>query len=297
MDERQAHAAEVTAFLRAALEDGAWTLALPPGGSGHETYVARAGDRRVFVKLGAHVSRVRVLARRGLTPEVLAAGTLSDGTAILAQPYLASRMPSQHDFRARLDQFAAAVRTLHECAEVRASLPPVPSEDYRDAAWRELTNLRGRWEAWRADIPAGAEVVEEGLARLAHEIATFSGSGLVASHNDPCNGNWLVTADGRVYLLDLESMALDDPARDLGALLWWYYPPPLRPRFLRAVGRPREERLAQRMRVRMAMHCLHIALPRAHSYDTFRAAWFAQCLEDFRAVLDGRENPQGYAHS
>jgi hypothetical protein len=97
-----------------------------------------------------------------------------------------------------------------------------------------------------------------------------------------------------VYLLDLDSMTLDDPARDLGALLWWYYPPALRPRFLELSGRSGDAELTERMRIRMAMHCLHIALPRAQSYDTFRPVWFAQCLEDFRAVLDGRDNPQGY---
>jgi hypothetical protein len=44
----------------------------------------------------------------------------------------------------------------------------------------------------------------------------------------------------------------------------------------------------------MAMHCLSITLPREQSFDEFDAASFAGSLTDFRAILDGRENPEGY---
>jgi len=64
----------------------------------------------------------------------------------------------------------------------------------------------------------------------------FVGAGLVSSHNDICNANWLIAADGQVYLVDLEAMSLDDPAQDMGALLWWYYPPESRRTFLEIAG-------------------------------------------------------------
>ena len=44
----------------------------------------------------------------------------------------------------------------------------------------------------------------------------------------------------------------------------------------------------------MAMHCLHITLPREGSFDRFDPASFNESLEDFRAILAGEENPQGY---
>jgi hypothetical protein len=49
-----------------------------------------------------------------------------------------------------------------------------------------------------------------------------------------------------------------------------------------------------RMRVRMAMHCLSITLPREQGFEKFDPVLFAEALTDFRAVLAGRENPQGY---
>lgn len=42
------------------------------------------------------------------------------------------------------------------------------------------------------------------------------------------------------------------------------------------------------------MHCLAITLPREQSFDTFDPDSFAESLTDFRAILAGGENPEGY---
>jgi hypothetical protein len=87
---------------------------------------------------------------------------------------------------------------------------------------------------------------------------------------------------------------MDDPACDLGALLWWYYPPDLRGSFLDIAGYPGDQEFNLRMRVRMALHCLSITLPREQSFDRFNPERYHEALEDFRAIVDGKENPQGY---
>ena len=130
---------------------------------------------------------------------------------------------------------------------------------------------------------------------LTNQSEQFVGAGLVASHNDICNANWLLTPTGDLYLVDLDTLSLDDPALDLGATLWWYYPPELRPRFLAAAGYPDSPGLRQRMRARMALHCLSILRPRPGSFDRFDPHAFAGRLVDFRAALAGEENPQGYS--
>jgi hypothetical protein len=89
-------------------------------------------------------------------------------------------------------------------------------------------------------------------------------------------------------------MSRDDPALDMGALLWWYYPPEMRGHFLELAGYSYDDEFKRRMRVRMALHCLNILLPREQSFDDFEPDLFAESLIDFRAVLDGYENPQGY---
>ena len=89
-------------------------------------------------------------------------------------------------------------------------------------------------------------------------------------------------------------MELDDPAVDIGATLWWYYPPTA-PEILKIVGHADDRAFENRMRVRMSMHCLSICLPCDQSFDWFDPYAFAARLADFRACLAGEENPQGYA--
>jgi len=89
-------------------------------------------------------------------------------------------------------------------------------------------------------------------------------------------------------------MSLDDPALDMGALLWWYYPPEMRGYFLETAGYSYDDEFKRRMRVRMALHCLNILLPREQSFDHFQPDSFTESLIDFRAVFAGHENPQGY---
>ena len=59
---------------------------------------------------------------------------------------------------------------------------------------------------------------------------------------------------------------MDDPAFDLGAILWWYYPPELRGQFLELAGYSYDHELRFRMQVRMALHCLSITLPRERKF-------------------------------
>jgi thiamine kinase-like enzyme len=157
-----------------------------------------------------------------------------------------------------------------------------------------LELLRRKWERRKARVLSVAGFVDEGLEHLKKQIEQFSGTGLVASHGDICNANWLFASDGRIYLIDFDLMKLDDPAFDMGALLWWYYPPELRRSFLDFAGYRYDDAFQSRMQVRMAMHCLNILLPREDSFDQFDPVGFEESLSDFKAALNGKENPQGY---
>ena len=293
MQDRQLHRQEVHAFLHEHLGGDGWELTLPHGW-GQETYYARSSTQACFIKLGAQIPIYQVVAALDLTPEVFASGRLADGTSILVQPYIAGKTPSRKDYHTHLEQFAAILRAVHHSPEVRQVLPAAASDTYREIGLETLAHIQHRWQRYRPLVPQVAEFVDANLAQLARQVDRFSGGGLAACHNDICNANCLLTPGGRLYLIDLDSMALEDPALDIGATLWWYYPPGLRPRFLEISGFPDDEAFGQRMRVRMAMHCLHILLPRQQSFDRFDPDTFPQALVDFRATLAGEENPQGY---
>jgi thiamine kinase-like enzyme len=294
MQKRHQHHQQVIAFLQDHLTGDRWELTLPSSGRGQETYIAHSNGESYFIKVGAHLPRYQVMASLDLTPAVIASGYLADGTSILVQPYIEGRNPSWHDFRQFLPRIAAVVNRTHGSPALRSILPPALSETYKDVGLAAARRIQQKWEQYRPQVPMVANEVDEALAHLKQEIQGFVGSGLVASHNDICNSNWLIALDGKVYLVDLEAMSMDDPAHDMGSLLWWYYPPQLRPGFLESAGYQYDGAFQNRMRVRMALHCLDILLPRVGSFDRFHADTFAEELIDFRAVVAGRENPQGY---
>lgn len=290
---RRKHEQEVRRFLQKHLLAHNVRVSLPAG-SGMETYFVQAGEREYFVKVGVEEQRYLGMAEMGLTPPILALGQLEHGSSIIVQPRIQGRTPARRDFQDQLENVARMIRNLHNHPRLRGVVPAASSNFHRDLGLQELNRLRQKWERYKALVPAVAEFVDTSLAQLAEQIGQFSTAGLVASHNDICNANWLFGANGEIYLVDLDSMALDDPALDLGALLWWYYPPQLRARFLDIAGYRYDDQLKFRMQVRMSMHCLHITLPREQSFDRFDPHRYHERLQDFKASLAGHENPQGY---
>jgi thiamine kinase-like enzyme len=294
MQNRQAHKQEVLTFLQRNFSTRDWHFTLP-GGSGMETYFVRENGQRYFVKVGAPIERYLQMADAGLTPPILASGELDSGLTVIVQPWIASQRPSRQDFRDRLESVAEIVQKMHNLPQLKETLQSPPSHLHKDVGLRALIHLRHTWRRYEAQVPHLAGFVENSLGVLAQQVNLFSTEGLVASHNDICNANWLFASDGKVYLVDFDLMCLDDPALDLGALLWWYYPPEIRGRFLDIAGYRYEQEFKFRMQVRMAMHCLHITLPRDQSFDQFDPDFYGERLNDFRAILAGHENPQGYS--
>jgi thiamine kinase-like enzyme len=293
MADRQEHQQEVRHFLQKELAIHDWTFSLPRG-TGAETYVVQGNEQDYFVKVDAPVERYLAMAAIGLTPPVLAFGQLESGSPVIIQPMITGRKPSRRDYWEQLENVAELICKMHHDPGVKETLPPTPSNLHRDAGLQVLNHIRQRWEVYKPQVPQVAGFVDKSLDYITEQINLFPGEGLVASHNDICNMNWLFAPNGRIYIIDLNSMSLDDPALDLGALLWWYYPPKLRGRFLDMAGYRYDDEFKLRMQIRMAMHCLHITLPREQSFDDFDPKEYDEWLTDFRAILNGEENPEGY---
>jgi thiamine kinase-like enzyme len=219
---------------------------------------------------------------------------LESGVSIIVQPFVPGRTPSRADYRDRLVDVAELLRNVHHNPRLQKALPAPLTRSHKDAGLQALSHLQQKWNLYKAQVPSVGNFIDQSLKHLARQINQFSSEGLVVSHGDICNANWLFAADDRIYLLDFESMAMDDPAFDLGALLWWYYPPRLRQEFVEIAGYRYDDEFRFRMQTRMAMHCLSITLPREESFDSFDANTYSEALNDFRTILNGEENPQGY---
>jgi thiamine kinase-like enzyme len=231
------HWQQICAYLQKHLSPCEWEFTLPEG-NGHETYFAHCGVTTYFVKIGASAPRYELLASEGLTPEVVSAGHLEDDSPILVQSYIAGKKPSRQDYQAHLEKVAGIIRAIHQNSRLQHILSRVSFDNCREVAAQALAHLRNRWEFYKPQVPDQAAFVEDCLSRLAQIVPQLAGSGLVASHNDICNANWILTEDDRFYLIDLEAMSLGDPACDVGALLWWYFPPAMRQRFFELAGYP-----------------------------------------------------------
>jgi hypothetical protein len=294
MPDRQKHQVEVCRYLQKHFFVEDWRCSLPPG-TGLETYFVQGNRYDYFVKVGAPVERYQVMAEMGLAPPVLSVGQLESGLPIIVQPLIKGQTPSRLDFQNRLETVAALIHKMHSDPRIKSALKPASSTLYQEMALQSLHHIRQKWERYKEQVTDVADFVDKSLEKLARQIDQLSGEGLAACHNDICNANWLFASDGKIYILDLESMSMEDPALDMGALLWWYYPPEMRQRFLEIAGYSYDDEFKVRMQIRMALHCLSIPLPREHSFDEFRPDLFYAFLLDFKAVLDGQENPQGYA--
>ena len=293
MPNLQEHQQEVHAFLQKHLSLHDWKFSLPHGW-GKESYFVEGNGQRYFVMVGVQVERYLAMAEIGLTPPVIVHGQLQSGPSVIVQSFIAGRKPSRVEYRERMTEVAELIRKMHNSPQMKDVLGAAPSPFYKDAGVRALDLLRQKWEGHKMQVLSAAGFVDDSLVHLAEQIDQFAGEGLVASHGDICNANWLFASDGNIYLIDFDLMKMDDPALDMGALLWWYYPPGLRESFFQVAGYRYDDEFKFRMQVRMAMHCLDILLPREHSFDQFDPETFGESLRDFRAVFEGKENPEGY---
>jgi thiamine kinase-like enzyme len=288
---RQQHRDEVESYLRGKFGGGKWTLTLPRG-SGRETYAAWGAEDRLFVKLNTDVVRAVAMAEAGISPAVVDVGKLEDSTVIVVQEWVEGRYPGRIDYEQRLEPVASTISEMHMNEGVRATLPAVSSNSFSGAGLRAVGRVRERWEGVRGQVGEATRLVDEWLDELEMRVGQFRGEGLVASHNDLCWDNWLFQADGRIYIVDLDMMGLDDPALDVGITLWWYYAPELWRRFIGYAWYVDDEGFRERMWARIALHCLSITLPRAGSFDQFDGKGFTERLRDFRAALAGKWNPE-----
>ena len=160
MQNRVQHQQEVQVFLRQNFANQSWDLTLP-NGSGNETYFASCRGHTYFIKLGVQAARYQVAASIGLTPQVLTAGSLRDGTSIIVQPYIVGKRPSRRDYHNRLEQFASAIDQLHHSAEVKEVLPKASSNLYRVVALKSLACVQQKWERYKSQVPEVEDFIDE----------------------------------------------------------------------------------------------------------------------------------------
>jgi spectinomycin phosphotransferase len=157
---------------------------------------------------------------------------------VFGQPRSDVERAAAVDALVRLHRAAPAAERVRRAtpATVRVATPEVP---HRDALERALSELDRPWrggpyaELARARLAAYAPSLRELLERFDQLVDRRRGTALVLTHGEPHPGN-IVYAEGRVLLLDWDTLALAPPERDL----WMLDTPGELERYAERSGRP-----------------------------------------------------------
>jgi aminoglycoside phosphotransferase (APT) family kinase protein len=270
----------VARLVQAALGGDAWQVGRPEQGWSDRSYVAAAGGRQVFVKFGPPGAILRRVAELGVAPPVLAVGE-HDGTPYVIQEYVEGPYPSHAWVVEHRGEVAALLGRIHRDQELHARLTSAPRAVYQVALLDRTRTLVDK----TFGAHPGLRVAEEWLTTH-HPL--LSDDELVPTHGDISPKNFLITPRGLI-MIDWDDVALADLMRDLGPLLWWYFPPAAWPAFMADYGRALTPDLTQRIYWWAACVSLDITaglLERGYRED---AVGF---LNDFLAAAAEQPNPR-----
>lgn len=277
-------------LLNCAGFDGQWTIAPASEGSSGRTFVARQDDGALFLKLDDANPCGPRLAALGITPPLLARGTHC-GSPFSVYAQIAADHPPPAWFADHLPQVIDLIVTCQRDRELAHALdadaPSLPAH-----LARQVTSLEAAIDGAVSPLVRTPDV-RSALHRLAVSVhrGRIDAAPLVPSHTDPNNSNVLVAPE-RVYLIDWDGIALSDPLRDIGLILWWYVPEARWPEAFARMGIPATDLDATIARVHWwsAVTSLRVALwidRHAPNDDAIRSF-----LTDFTAAANDLPNPK-----
>src|SRR5689334_1356212 len=118
------------------------------------------------------------MARRGLTPGVLAVDHKEDGATILVQQYIEGRVSGWADGRQRLRQVGNVLGEPHLSEQRLVTVPSDHLVGYEQRGVRALATVGARREGVGEVVTDVANSVDHGLTELEQRIKHFRGSGL-----------------------------------------------------------------------------------------------------------------------
>jgi hypothetical protein len=275
---------QVREALAASALAGPWQVWRARHGWSRRTFVAANGERRVFVKFEVAVDVLRRLGELAVTPPLLYAGDYR-GHAYAVQPYLGGRHPRRAWFARRPSELGRLVRAYQHDARLRALVAPTPIPTYEAHIAAIIVGLEGRSRS-SLDHQPPATGFGPAADQLRDRCTKLEAADLVPTHGDPNWKNFVLNE--AVFLVDWDEIALADPLRDIGQLLWWYVPPTRWEVFLPEFGLVDNDAARDRLYWWVAAESLDVAMTLHEAGDPAGANEF---LRDFAAAIDQRANP------
>lgn len=276
-----ADAYEVLTMSRAS---GVWKVWRARSGWSQRTFVAFDGTQRIFLKFDVAVDALRRLAELAVTPAVLHAGEYRAHSFVI-QAFIRGRHPHHRWFGRHLPELASFVGAYQRDARLRALVSPTTTLTHAKLVTGVLDDLELRSRSGISPPPQNA-ALSEAISQLRRLSTNLRATELVPTHGDPNPKNFILTDD--LYLVDWDDLALSDPLRDLGQLLWWYVPRNRWHTFLELFGFDEGFRELDGLYWWVAAESLDVAMKVAERGDLRGADEF---LADFAAAIEQKANP------
>lgn len=268
---------DIIHILRAEFPEDDWKLKKSEGKS-KESYIAQSSNRKVFVKLERVSPALLRLSEIAVAPYIITSGQLN-GIDYFIQDFIEGEYPTDEWFHEHVGELAAFIRRYHTDAELIRLLSNTEN-DYKKHVDDEISYLYERLQF--LSIPFSE--IQHYYEKLKEMGAALDEEAFVPVHADTNRANFLVTSEGFV-MVDWEDVMLSDHMRDVGMILFRYYPKDRWDDFWVSYGtKPSDEKIY----FWIAAHCLGVA------------AWFGErgdeqsqnlYLDAFKAAVNGENNP------
>jgi hypothetical protein len=260
-----------------------WSITRPSAGVQKDSYVAHSEQHALFIKFDADTPAWSRLATIGVTPPLLARGSLH-GRSYLIQACVDGVHPDRLWFARHAAVLAELIRRYHHDQPLTALLAPSPPQSYADHLRHTLAILTATLAA-ASFTPFTTSRFQHAWDRFLAQATQLHPMPLVPVHADPSPTNMLVTAQG-LTLLDWDEVLLSDPMRDSGVMAWWYLPRRQWQAFFDGCGIPLEP---TRLFWWTAQRSLTLAAWLAQRQEHSAAQAF---LDDFYRAVQHDPNPQ-----
>jgi thiamine kinase-like enzyme len=264
------------------LED--WVILRPERGLRKECYIAKNKMLNVFVKFDVPVENLKRLGEIAVSPKLLSSGVLN-GTPYIIQEYVNGQHPDRLWLRANIPLVAQVVNRYHKDPQLGMQLKKSLSVDYAACLNADLENLEHRFLKLSKEKTLDKEVTR-GFNRLVKSVATFQNTTVVPVHGEPNFNNMLLSPD-KLFFIDWDEITLSDPIRDIGPLIWWYFPETCWATFFNHYGEQLTNDIIGKVYWFAARTSLDVAMWHVENKKTDRGFF-----KDFVTAIRKRANPQ-----
>ena len=233
--------------------DAGWQLK-PLGGESGQAYMGMRGHERIFLKRNA-TPLLTALAKEGITPKLLWTKRAANGDVLSAQEWVVAQPLSADEMTdegiIHLVQYvhqSQHLKTLFEKMHGAVQQPADFVHDYHKGLQRDLQTH---------------QFLTRVLHYLLEAMDVLPQVEPVLCHGDLTHRNFMVTEQGRLYLIDWENVRLADPLSDICALLCQYVPRAQWADILAQFGYRETANVWQRVEWYALVHCMQ-AVKRTH---------------------------------